>query len=191
MSADPDHFDLPPKLAKALRETYAHRAEVPPARERFILSAARARLGQRPRHILRWTIGLAAGVAAVLTFTTWLHHPAPPKQPLARGDLNADGAVNMVDALVLARHLAANDKTDPAWDLNHDGVIDQKDVDTLATAAVNLKQPGLARQSLPRLRDLGIDRPPAGLASASGTPTKQTLAKANPTSPTSNEEAHQ
>ena len=188
MSSDPDQFDLPPKFADALRETYAHRSDVPANRERFILSAGRARFAakRRPRRIVQWSAGLAAAVAATFAITTWIHHPAPPKQPIARGDLNADGAVNMIDALVLARHLAANDPSDASWDLNRDGAIDQKDIDTLATTVVNLKQPRLSQNALPKLRDLGINPSRVGFASANGfasinAPADTTFAKANPT----------
>ena len=85
----------------------------------------------------------------------------------------------MADALLLAKHVAANDKSDPTWDTNADGRVDQTDVDALAAAAVSLKQPALARR-LPEFKDIGLDR----LRRARFTRTSLPLpsfAKANPT----------
>jgi hypothetical protein len=185
MSHPPDEFDLPPRLADALRAAYTHRADVPPRVDDAVLSVAREKFARRHllRLMARWGTGLAAGLAAVITLAVVLHRPAAPARSLAKGDVDADGRVNMVDALALARHVAAGDTLDPKWDVNGDGVIDQKDVDAIASAAVSLKQTGLARGSLPKLEELGLDRP-VGLALASGTsrPSGQiSLAKASPT----------
>jgi hypothetical protein len=182
MSHPPDEFDLPPRLADALRAAYTHRADVPPRVDDAVLSAAREKFDRRRRLRLmaRWGTGLAAGLAAVITLAVVLHRPAAPARSLAKGDVDADGRVNMVDALALARHVAAGDTLDPKWDVNGDGVIDQKDVDAIASAAVSLKQSGLARGSLPKFEELGLDRLPVGAASANASrPT--TFAKANPT----------
>jgi hypothetical protein len=189
MSRPPDEFDLPPRLADALRAAYTHRAEVPPRVDDAVLSAARERFARRRRLRLmgRWGTGLAAGLAAMIAVAVILHRPAAPARSLAKGDVDADGRVNMVDALALARHVAAGDTLDPKWDVNGDGVIDQKDVDAIASAAVSLKQSGLARGSLPKLEDLGLDRP-VGLALASGT-SRATghVTKASPTKTTNDD----
>jgi hypothetical protein len=167
MSREPEDLELPPPLADALRAAYSHQVQVPDRVNDSILSTAHARFAQRRRLrlIARWGTGVAAGLAAVITLVVLLR-PAPLPSSIAKGDVNTDGQVNMVDAFALARHLAAGDKLDRAWDVNGDGKIDQADVQALATAAVSLKQSGLATR-LPRLHELGIDRP-VGLASASG-----------------------
>jgi hypothetical protein len=172
-----DDFEFP-KLGEALQAAYSHRAEVPAAVDEAIRAAARERFDQRRRLrlMVRWGTGLAAGIAAAIVIVVSLHRPAP-MQPLARGD----HPLNMVDALNLARHVAARDAVERSWDLNSDGVIDRKDVDAVADAAVNLKQNHLAQHSLPRLRELGIDHP-AGSALADVIPADaKTFAKANPT----------
>jgi hypothetical protein len=184
MSQPPDEFDLPPGLADALRAAYAHRVEIPSRVDDALLSAAHEKFARRRRLRLtaRWGTGLAAGLAAVIALAILLHHPAAPARSLVKGDVNADGRMNMVDALALARHVAAADNLDPRWDVNGDGVIDQKDVDAIASAAVSLKQSGLAHHSLPKLQDLGLDRLPVGSASADvSPPPTPTFAKANPT----------
>jgi hypothetical protein len=185
MSQPSDEFDLPPRLGDALRGAYTHRVDVPPRVDDAVLSAAGERFARRRRLRLmaRWGTGLAAGLAAMITVAVVLHRPAAPGRSVAKGDVDADGRVNMVDALVLARHVAAGDRLDPKWDVNGDGVIDQKDVDAIASAAVSLSQTGLARRSLPKLQELGLDRP-VGLALASGTSrltVHVSLAKASPT----------
>jgi hypothetical protein len=175
MSEETNEFDLP-KLSDALQAAYTHRPVVPPSLDQAIFSAARARLDQRRRLRLlaRWGTGLAAGLAAAVILMISLHRPAPTK-PLAR----ADHPLTMIDALTLANHLARNETPDKSWDLNHDNVIDQKDVQAIATAAVSLKQT-LGHNALPTLQDLGIAHP-VGLASASGIiGSTRTVSIANP-----------
>ena len=181
MSNSPEQTDLPPQLALALREAYTHGPSIPAAVEDSILAQAHEKFARRRRLrlIARWGTGLAAGLAAMIVLVVWLHHPKGA-QKLAKGDINHDGQVNMIDALVLAKHLAARDKSDQAWDINSDGRIDQKDVDAIAAASVSLKQTAIARKSLPSFDDLKIHN--VGLASASGIHAEhRALAEASPT----------
>ena len=177
MSQQSDEFDLPPRLGDALRDAYTHRVQVPRQLDDSVLGAARDKFARRRRDrlMIRWGTGMAAGLAAAIALAVTLHRPAgTPEKAFVRGDLDADGGVTMVDALALARHVAANDRLDPKWDANADGRVDQRDVDAVASAAVSLKPSGLARRPLPSLRELGIDRLPVGLAPASGTPRAPT-----------------
>ncbi|HEY7118685.1 MAG TPA: dockerin type I domain-containing protein [Tepidisphaeraceae bacterium] len=181
-----EQLDLPPALVDALRAAYGRRPEIPSGVDDAILSAARDQFARRRRMrmAIRWGAAAATGLAAVLALVVFLHRPLHPSRPIARGDINADGQLNMVDALALARRLAAHDRLDSKWDINGDGVIDQKDVDAIANASVSLKQTGLARARLPGLNDLGIGRAHAGLASASGIAGQAravSLAEASPT----------
>jgi hypothetical protein len=188
MPNETDEFDFP-KLGEALRDTYAHRAEIPSSLDQAIHAAAQERFDRRRRLRLmaRWGTGLAAGLAAVIVIVVSLNRP-PASKSIVKGDVNGDGQFNMVDALALAKHIADNDKPDKAWDVNGDGVIDQKDIDAIASSAVSLKQGGLARRSLPKLHDLGIDTH-VGSASADGIhESAKTFAKANPTEKPSSED---
>jgi hypothetical protein len=186
MPEENDPFDLPLKLHDALRAAYTHRAQILPSVDEAILAAAHSRFDRRRRLRLlaRWGGGLAAGLAAVIVLVISLNRPAPAKA-LAKGDVNADGQLNMVDALSLARHIAAHDHLEKTWDVNGDGAIDQKDIDAIASAAVSLKQRGLAQRSLPTLADLGITRIGSDVGSASADvlhiERPKTFAKANPT----------
>jgi len=55
-------------------------------------------------------------------------------------DIDGNGRVDILDAYVMARGLA-NEGTppNPAWDINADGTIDQRDIDAVAQSAVRLK----------------------------------------------------
>ena len=58
-------------------------------------------------------------------------------------DFNADGAVDMLDALTLARTLERGAwSVGMEWDLNGDGVVDTGDVGVVALAAVDLERHG-------------------------------------------------
>src|SRR4051812_27087290 len=133
MYPDPDQPDAP-KLADALRAAYTHRAAIPPSIDASILTAAGKSFDARRRRrmTLRWGIGLAASLAAAIALAVILHRPATsPTAPAQlaksalKGDLNADGRIDMTDALLLARHVAARDNPSPTWDANADGVVDQ------------------------------------------------------------------
>jgi hypothetical protein len=86
----------------------------------------------------RWAaIGLTA--AAMVTVAIRLFAPiqANNHSQLAQaGDVNHDSKVNILDAYIVARHIARHESLDAAWDINGDGVVDQKDVDLIAAMSV-------------------------------------------------------
>ena len=55
-----------------------------------------------------------------------------------REDLDHSGRVDILDAFALARRLASPGQIDLQWDMNGDGVVDERDVDVVARAAVRL-----------------------------------------------------
>jgi hypothetical protein len=188
MPNETDEFDFP-KLGDALRDAYAHRAEIPASLDHGIRATAQEQFDRRRRLRLmaRWGTGLAAGLAAVIVIVISLNR-SPASKSIVKGDVNGDSRFNMVDALALARHIAAKEKLEQAWDVNGDGVIDQRDVDAIAAAAVSLKQGSLAHRSLPKLHELGIDSH-VGSASVDGIhQSAKTFAKANPTEKTLRED---
>src|SRR6266498_440814 len=115
MQNETDEFDFP-KLGDALRDGYTHRAEIPASLDQAIHTAAQERFDRRRRMRLmaRWGTGLAAGVAAVIVIVISLNRP-PASKPIVKGDVNGDSQFNMVDALALAKHIAAKDKLERAW----------------------------------------------------------------------------
>jgi hypothetical protein len=138
MAPDPTQFDdsLPDGLTKDLVALFPP-VRVPPAVEAAILAnvgrqSARVR---RMRVLLRWGGG-AAAAAAVLLVSVHLWTAGRPQayHPSAR--------VTILDAFSLARQLKAGGKIDASWDVNHDGRVDQRDVDALASRAVSLSAGG-------------------------------------------------
>lgn len=91
------------RLAKALRDADArHEVFIPPATSDAILRQARQHLQkQRLRRplFLRWAIGFAT--VAVLAFSLL--------QGRDPNDVNGDGAVDILDALALARRAGGNE----------------------------------------------------------------------------------
>jgi hypothetical protein len=155
--SDPNgEFDFP-KLRDALQAAFTHRAAVPASVDDAIRVAARERFGRRRRLrlIARWGTGLAAGVAAAIVLIVSPHRPAP------LGPVGFDRQMTMIDALNLAKHLAAKESIDKSWDMNHDGVIDQKDIDAVAALSVNIGPRVLGQHTLPTLQQLGIAHPVA------------------------------
>ena len=88
--------------------------------------------------MLRWA---AAAAAVVLLLVTVPHLVRKPGAGLA-GDLNHDGQVDILDAFALARELKTGAHPRPQWDINGDGVVDERDVATLAARAVSLGKGG-------------------------------------------------
>lgn len=142
------HFDDDlPALQRDLRTLYDANLLVPPAVSERILNGARAHFARpRPaRRLLRWAA--AAAVAAALALVLRLNMPArpgPPQVVSISGDVDGNGRVDILDALVLARRIDSMQTAEAAAaDLNHDGVVDRRDVDAIAMLAVRLDRGGV------------------------------------------------
>jgi hypothetical protein len=121
---------IPSKLADDLDSLFAPPIRVPGHVDDAILNRARAHLAQRPRSRRPlWWVGTAAAAACVLlVMRVALRGPTLPD------DLDGNRRVDIVDALILAKQIDAG----KGRDINGDGVIDSRDVDTIAMAAVQL-----------------------------------------------------
>ena len=60
----------------------------------------------------------------------------------AREDVNHDGRVDILDAFALARQLKAGAARATRFDINGDGVVDERDVASIAARAVRLEKGG-------------------------------------------------
>lgn len=139
--ADDHDPTLPEPLVRELRELYAPPA-FPGGRDAELLAAAR-RAGARQtgsRHFLRWAAGIAAAVA--LATLIWQSQLRPNQTAYARtGDIR--------DAFYVARQLKAHARLDTRWDVNGDGIVDDRDVQALALAAVKLDGGGSVKGAVP------------------------------------------
>jgi hypothetical protein len=130
--------------------------DVPLARDRAIIGLAQRRARQvreqveaahrRPRWLRPLYIAAPLAAAASITFFVTLQHSArapmsnaPITVAATAGDINRDGRIDIVDALLLARELKRQQPArDPLWDQNGDGQVDQADVEQIAQTAVSL-----------------------------------------------------
>ena len=131
-----DDPSFPRNLISDLSMLYGRSVEVPKAIDEVMFEQSRrhgARI-HRLKVLLRWGGGVAA-VAAVLLVAIRLVPSAPVYNP--------GNHVTILDAFSLARQLKNGSKPDKSWDVNKDGVIDQKDVDAIAARAVQLPKGGV------------------------------------------------
>lgn len=132
------HDDIPDRLAEGLRQLHA--GPQPPADlNRRVLAAARREMAPRPL-VLKPKPWLAAAAALALGVTAWVLVPRPGTPgPMAAAAIDASGDIDILDAFMIARALRDDAPTDPTWDLNADGVIDDTDVDVAAMLSVRLE----------------------------------------------------
>lgn len=149
--------ELPAGLASDLRALYRTPVPARAGADEAILALARERAAmasRQSRSVVRIGRWVAAAAAVVVGGAFLAVHLAHPNSPTAlAGDVNGDGRVDILDALVLARDVrvvAANGQAPAArrprpsfekYDLNHDGTIDERDVDLIAVQAVRLTTP--------------------------------------------------
>jgi len=146
---DADEPQISPRLHQDLRALFEPPGAVPRQVDKAIVDQARRRL-IRPRRLiipLRWAAATAA--AAVIVLGMLLYHGSTPQNHqssiihhqsgrLGPADVDGNGRVDILDAFRLARNIESRGPADMKWDLNGDGLVDRKDVDAVAFAAVRL-----------------------------------------------------
>ena len=148
---NPDEaLEAPPKLVAALQRLPHEAVFIPPTADQAILRAAREHLEgpQRSRpgwfRFMPW-VAAAAAIVLLASLPRFFKQPAPGPardSALARGDLNHDGRVDILDAFALAGQLQQGGTRSLRLDVNGDGVVDERDVAALAARAVRLDQGG-------------------------------------------------
>ena len=86
---------------------------------------------------------ITAAAAMILVAVRLAHPPAEQDRspaPVAMSEVESKPAVDIVDALKLARRIRARQIDRSHDDFNHDGAVDQHDVDAIAMAAVRLPE---------------------------------------------------
>jgi len=152
MTKKKKHFDedldlrVPPKLSADLNTLFKPQFSVPPEVDRAVIDRANRHLVQRLRRhrLLRWA-GPVAAAAAIIIFAFVLDFTKEHGQTVsllsyavAQTDIDQNGRVDILDAFKLARHIESAEGTEARWDINGDGMVDRKDVDSVAFAAVRL-----------------------------------------------------
>ena len=134
---------VPARLGEALRQLQAPNVSVPARVDEAILAQARLHLREIAAPAVVPYPGWLAAAAAILAGLglTFLFSRTGPEGPtFAREDVDRNGRVDMLDAFALARKLQAGAVSDRTFDLNGDGVIDQRDIDSIAAQAVKIQK---------------------------------------------------
>ncbi len=127
------------RLAHDLEALFEPKGMVPPHVDRAVMDLVARRLSARPEHrrFVHWYTW-AAAAAAVVVVAFLVRDITSPPQTVSRMDINADGVVDVIDALKLAKAVDAS-ATQSQWDINADGAVDDRDVDLVAAAVVRLE----------------------------------------------------
>lgn len=114
---------------------------VPDSISHELASLARARWrGQRIARVLRVALPLSAAAALLIAVSAWLSNPLGRERTLARGDIDANGTIDIRDARRLALAIDRGQVLELSMDLNRDGIVDQTDVDQIGERSVRLKE---------------------------------------------------
>ena len=144
------------RLSTDLNALFEPQVGVPAEADRAVMDKAHKHFaamqsGKRRRLRIHWGWRIAAAAAViVLAFSLDLTKQPEPttdnlslvravrEPPLQAVDIDRNGRVDILDAFKLARHIELAGRTEKEWDINNDGLVDQKDVDVVALAAVHL-----------------------------------------------------
>ncbi len=160
MNDDERHFDndadLPvtPKFSEDLGKLFAPDQPIPACVDRAVAEAARRHFARPQRRLwkIHWAVPAAAAAAIIVTASVWWLGARSATRPaheersqalavaLPEADIDRNGKVDILDAFTLARHIEAGQPADKVWDFNGDGLIDRRDVDTVALTVVRLNK---------------------------------------------------
>jgi len=153
------------ELAAELKRLYRAWGEVPAEIDRAILDRARKHFAdprglktERERRVIRvvWRWAARAATIAAAAMIVFMIYPTrvserPAEEPLQtarqekgvlREDIDQNGRVDILDAFAMARRLEGEGDVDARWDFNHDTVVDGRDVNLVACAAVRIPEGG-------------------------------------------------
>jgi hypothetical protein len=134
------NLEAPARLVAALKESTQRKIFVPLSVDDAILKPARTQLRPAAKPSLRWPRWVLwpalAGACAIVALVVRMLIPAQ----FAREDLNRDGKVDILDSFALARELKNGDSPPAYLDVNGDGVVNEQDVNAIASHAVALRK---------------------------------------------------
>ncbi len=150
---DQEQFEpiIPDRLAADLRHLTNIETNAPEVFEDELLSLARHRLGRSNRlriHARRAApLAAAAGLALTVGVGLWaINGQRPTPGPMIDRaaqiamDIDGNGRIDILDAFVIARAIESGSLLSSTWDVTADGVVDLRDVDAVAAAAVSLTE---------------------------------------------------
>ena len=146
-----DGLQAPPKLVAALQRLAKERMFIPRTLDEAVLLAAQRQFGEKRKPAFAWFRMLSWAAAASMLALLVAVLPQILRKPgtapvggsrFALEDLNHDGRVDILDAFALARQLKAGKPSDLRFDVNGDGVVDERDVARIAAHAVSLDKGG-------------------------------------------------
>ena len=142
-----DDKDFEARLGQAIRQLAKERVFVPASKDEKIIGGIRNRLERRNRELgkvkapakrtpklSRWQKWMP--LAASILIAASIFYFSIPQRSVA--DLNGDGKVDVIDALILANQLKSGAIHEA--DVNGDGAVDQKDVQEIASRSVHLDE---------------------------------------------------
>jgi len=140
MTQHDDNLDLPPELRKSLSDMYTGPG-FPTGHDAAILAAAKRQARWPWRAIVSGSIAAAVAIAATLFVLQRDRQAAEPSmthEAQAAADVAYVRTGDIRDAFFVARQIKAKKALEANWDTNGDGVVDEKDVQALAMAAVKI-----------------------------------------------------
>lgn len=134
------------QLRHDLKQLYTPNGSVPNELDETVINQfreqQRVRRGkwQRIRYVAAAAIVLLVfGLTHINLRYTQTQYSANINTDTVPMDIDQNGMIDIADAFQLAKQIDASQRPSPHWDFNHDGSIDQSDVDLIAYRAVRLK----------------------------------------------------
>jgi len=132
------------KFSADLKAIFKPDASVPPEVDRAIMECASQHFSRRQTIHRIFRFSAAAAAVIVISLLTLELTISPRSKSLrsdvaaVKTDIDRNGTADILDAFELARHIESTTHPDIKWDINGDGMVNHKDVDYIAFAAVSL-----------------------------------------------------
>jgi hypothetical protein len=137
------NLEAPPKLVSALKRLPQESIFIPSTTDEAVLRAARQHLSRRQAPRFQWFRRMPWVAAAATAVLLLIAVPQLSRNVSSEAaSIHENRNVDILDAFALARQLKNGPVTDHRMDLNHDGVVDDRDVADLAAQAVKLDKKG-------------------------------------------------
>jgi hypothetical protein len=134
------------KLAAGLRDLDREHVFVPPTVDTVVMRQAKEHLNPARRgwpwrfKLAPWLASAACLVAGALLGWLLFLEPQGSMKLTKKEDLDGNGQVDILDAFFLARKLQAGTAGEPHLDINGDGLVNQNDIDAIASQVVALEE---------------------------------------------------